>query len=129
MVANEGDESMSESSADVATDLASDQFRERLDSWRAAHPRATMREIELAIDEQLAALRADLVTDLSQRSPLRDISSMAEDERPRCERCQTPLIARGKQRRRLRGPGDQLATLDRSYAVCPRCDLGVFPPR
>ena len=120
---------MTESSTDLARAFASDHFRERLDGWRAARPQATMREIERAIDEELAALRSDLITNLAERSRLCDIAALDEGERPRCERCHGPLMARGKQRRRLRGPGDQESTVNRSYAVCARCNLGLFPPR
>lgn len=88
-----------------------------------------MREIELAVDEQLAAVRAEKVAELALRSPLQDIAALPQDERPRCERCQTVLIARGRQRRSLKGPGDQSVSLERSYALCPSCDLGLFPPR
>lgn len=120
---------MTQSSSEIARALASNEFQSRLDCWRDAHPRATLLEIERAIDEQLAAVRAELVAELAQRSPLRDIAAMAPDERPRCETCHVPLISKGRQRRTLKGPGDKGATLDRSYAACPRCDLGLFPPR
>ena len=120
---------MAESSEEIARLLGSQTFRLALDGWREAHPHATLREIELAVDEELATLRAELVSDLAQRSPLRDIAALPVDERPRCEQCQTPLVPRGRRRRTLKGPGDQQVSLDRSYAVCPRCDLGLFPPR
>lgn len=115
--------------AESPEEVSSEQLKVELDAWRQAHPRATLLEIELAVDEQLAKLRAGLVTDLAQQSPLRDIAELPPDERPKCEQCGLPLIARGKRRRRLKGPGDQEVSLERSYAVCPRCDLGVFPPR
>ena len=120
---------MGESSEDIAKSLVSERFRSSLDAWREAHPRATLREIELAVDGELAALRAEMVSDLAQRSPLRDMASLPVDERPKCEQCHMPLVARGKRRRTLKGPGDQEVSLDRSYAACPRCDLGFFPPR
>jgi hypothetical protein len=120
---------MAKFSEEIAKQFASEPFRSVLEAWREAHPRATLREIELAVDEQLARLRAEIVSDLAQRSPLRDIAALAVDERPRCEHCQTSLVPRGRRRRTLKGPGDQRVSLDRSYAVCPRCELGLFPPR
>lgn len=120
---------MVESADDVARRLTSQEFVSALDGWRAAHPKATLREIELAVDEQLAKVRAELVSDLAQRSALQDISQLPDAERPWCERCREPLISRGKRRRTLKGPGNEEVSLDRSYAVCPRCDLGLFPPR
>lgn len=120
---------MGESSREIAKGLASQQFVSALDAWRAAHPKATMREIEIAVDEELAAVRAEMVGELAQRSPLRDIAGLAEDERPRCEQCRLPLISRGTRPRRLKGPRDREVVLERSYGVCPRCELGLFPPR
>lgn len=120
---------MAESSEEMPKLPSFGPFELALEAWRAAHPHATLREIELAVDEQLAMLRAEVVSDLAQRSPLRDIAALPVDERPKCEQCQTTLVPRGRRRRTLKGPGDQLVSLDRSYAVCPRCDLGVFPPR
>lgn len=120
---------MAESSEEIARGLASQEFVAALDIWRAAHPKATLREIELAVDEQLAAVRAEKVAELAQRSALQDITELPVDERPRCEHCKTPLVSRGRRRRTLKGPGEHLVSLDRSYAVCPSCDLGLFPPR
>lgn len=120
---------MAESSEEIARFLASESVEGWLRSWREAHPQATMREIELAVDERLAMLRAKLVSDLAMQSRLRDIAALPADQRPRCERCGETLLSTGKRRRRMKGPGDQEVILDRSYAVCPRCDLGVFPPR
>lgn len=120
---------MTESSEEIARGLASLEFKSKLDEWRAAHPKATLREIEAAVDEQMAKVRAEMVGELARRSALADLAALAPEERPRCERCRVPLVASGRRRRRLKGPGDEEVTLDRSYAVCPRCDLGLFPPR
>lgn len=120
---------MAESSEGIARLLASESVEGWLRSWREEHPHATMREIELAVDERLAMLRAKLVSEMAMQSPLRDIAALPTDQRPRCERCGEALVSTGKRRRRMKGPGDQEVLLDRSYAVCPRCDLGVFPPR
>ena len=40
--------------------------------WRVQHPRATLREIEAAVDERLARLRAKMLTDLALRSSAAD---------------------------------------------------------
>lgn len=97
--------------------------------WRVAHPQATLREIEAALDEHLAALRARMLEDLAQASAQTALPALAPEERPRCPDCGTPLEARGRKRRRLTTTHDRTITLDRSYAVCPVCGTGVFPPR
>ena len=40
--------------------------------WRVAHPRATLREIETALDERLARMRARMLEDLALASPAAD---------------------------------------------------------
>jgi YgiT-type zinc finger domain-containing protein len=96
--------------------------------WRAAHPRATLREIEAARDEHLAALRARMLEDLALRSAQTDVAALAPEERPLCPECGARLEARGRKRRRLTTTHERTITLTRTYAVCPVCGTGLFPP-
>ena len=96
-----------------------------LDAWRQAHPRATWSEIETAIDAQLGPLRAQVLGD----TVLASDAAQLRGERPRCPRCGERLEAAGVRRRTLRGEQDVALALDRTYARCPRCGGGLFPPR
>ena len=91
--------------------------------WRTAHPRATLAEIEAAVEERLAGLRARLVERAALASAAADLR-----ERPACPTCGGPVQARGKRKRRLTLPGDQAVDLTRTYAGCPQCGTGFFPP-
>jgi ribosomal protein S27AE len=95
-----------------------------LDTWRQAHPRATWTEIEAAIDAQLGPLRAAMLGDTAMASAATDLRG----ERPRCPRCGEALEAAGPRRRRLRGDQDRPIALERTYARCPACGHGLFPP-
>jgi RNase P subunit RPR2 len=97
-------------------------------AWRAAHPTATLAEIESALDERLAALRRRMLTDTIATSPQADWSARPPDTRPTCPTCGVPLRPRGKRTRQLRTAGGDI-TLDRTYGVCPACGAGLFPPR
>lgn len=97
-------------------------FRE----WRRAHPRATLTEIERALDERWAKTRASMLADAAQASASADFGG-AGDERPPCPQCDLPLQARGKHSRRLRTQGDQEIRLERDYGECPRCGDAFFP--
>jgi NMD protein affecting ribosome stability and mRNA decay len=97
--------------------------------WRTDHPAATMREIELAIDELLAKLRAQMVEDVALSSPLTALHTIPDDQRPLCLPCQQPLTAQGRAKRILTTKHEQSVTLQRSYATCPACGRGFFPPR
>ena len=96
--------------------------------WRAAHPRATCTEIEDALDERLARLRAQMLQDTALASPATTWADQPADEQPRCPDCDQPLQARGAQTRHLQTTGGQEVTLTRTYATCPACGTGLFPP-
>lgn len=96
--------------------------------WRSAHPRATLTEIEEALDSRLAAVRARMLEDVALRSAAVAVQAMDADARPVCPTCGQQLQARGQEQRTLTTQGDQSITLTRSRAVCPVCGTGLFPP-
>ena len=100
-----------------------------LSAWRRAHPRATLAEIEAAVQAPLQQLQARMLTDLVTASPSADLAATPLAERPCCPDCGGTLQPRGRQRRQLLTPG-QAAPLAfaRSYAVCLACRRGLFPP-
>jgi predicted RNA-binding Zn-ribbon protein involved in translation (DUF1610 family) len=97
--------------------------------WRLQHPKATLREIEAALDERLGKMRARMLEDAALASAATDLGQAAEAERPKCPACGAVLAARGQATRELTTHFDQTIHLKRSYAVCPQCGQGLFPPR
>lgn len=87
--------------------------------WRADHPEATFTEIEQAVDAQLRAVRAGL---------LAAIVGTDDDPDAACPDCGNRLIRRGTHTRTLWTQGDVPVALTRSYATCPACKAGLFPP-
>jgi hypothetical protein len=98
-----------------------------MQQWRAAHPRATLAEIEAEAEARVVRLRARLVEDTAQSSPVRDWPTAGEAA-PACPHCGHPLQARGVDTRRLTIPGDQAIALTRRYGTCSACGTGLFPP-
>ena len=96
--------------------------------WRAAHPRATFSEIEAALDERLNQVRARVLADLALASASADLQAASAEERPRCGRCGVVLHERGRSARGVGTHGGAEVRLVRSYATCPRCGDGSFPP-
>jgi len=71
--------------------------------WRAAHPQATLAEIEQTVDEQMHRLRARMIEQAAQAS------AAAESEGSQglvCEQCGHPLQARGRGKRRWQTRGE-----------------------
>ncbi len=91
-----------------------DEVMSGLAAWRLQHPRATLREIEQAVDERLSGVRARRVQDMALRSVRPDVGALPPAERPVCGQCGPVLEARGTKRRRLTPggqPGPQLRRL------------------
>lgn len=97
--------------------------------WRVQHPRATFNEIEAALDERLATVRARMLQDVALASAATDVSGLPVEERSCCPDCGQALEAHGQEERTLRTTYDRPVTLRRSYARCPACGVGLFPPR
>ena len=96
--------------------------------WRLQHPRATFKEIETALDGLLARVRARMLEDAALASLARNVSAASPEERPKCPECGQGLEARGEETRSLTTNYNERITLKRSYAVCPACGAGLFPP-
>ena len=94
--------------------------------WREQHPRATMGEIEAALDERLARLRVRMLQDAALASEARDWRE--SEEAVNCPECGGVLKPRGQQERRLQTQGGQELVLKREYGECSACGAGLFPP-
>lgn len=96
------------------------QAQRELDAWHAIHPDATLYDMELAVEQQIARLRSALLAAQTE--------STYTEERPACPHCGTTMVARTRRRKRVVMKGDETLDLDRSYVVCPSCGEGLFPP-
>jgi hypothetical protein len=96
--------------------------------WRLQHPTATLREIEAASDDRLAALRARMLQDAALASAATDLGPLPAEARPACPECGHRLEARGPEVRRLTTQQERTITLTRTRAVCPQCGTARFPP-
>jgi hypothetical protein len=97
--------------------------------WRLQHPKATRREIEAAGDERLAQFRTRMLQDVALASHAADLSRTSAPDRPVCPTCGGPVDPRGPGERQVTTHHGHTLRLQRSYAVCPTCQVGVFPPR
>jgi len=102
---------------------AADRFAE-IAAWRQTHGRAGWEAIEATVDAELAALRARVLQDTVLASDAVDLRT----ERPPCPDCGRPLQAAGPRTRHLTTDHDQPLALPRTYARCPACGTGLFPP-
>lgn len=97
--------------------------------WRRRHPKATLVEIERALDERLMKVRARMLEDAAQVSVAADIARAKKGERPHCPECGGELKEQGQETRKVTVAGNQTIALRRSYGLCTRCGERLFPPR
>ncbi len=95
--------------------------------WRMQHARATFREIEAALDERLARVRARMLEDIVLASRATEWEDKV-GEVPQCPECGEGLKRRGKRGRELTTLHEQTIRLEREYGECPQCKRGFFPP-
>lgn len=96
--------------------------------WRQAHPQATLAEIEAAVDERLARVRARLIEDAALASAAADLTAAATLTRPGCPQCGQALALRGPEVRHLRTTYEHELALRRHYLTCLACGEALFPP-
>jgi YgiT-type zinc finger domain-containing protein len=108
-------------------ELAAEAFL-GMKEWRLQHPKATFKEIEQALDARLSVLRARMLQDVALASAAADVPAQPAAARPGCPACGAALVARGRGTRVVATTHGQTVTLPRSYAVCPACGTGLFPP-
>lgn len=106
---------------------SSQQASQVIARWRTSHPQATLAEIETAVDEQMNRLRAQMIEEVAQASPLEQ--APARQQVRKCPQCGARMQARGKHQRCLQTQGGQQVRLTRQYLSCPACGYSFFPPR
>ena len=96
--------------------------------WRLQHPRATLSEIEAALDARWAVARARLLADAALLSAAADLAALPERDRPRCPHCGAAMALRGPEARHLTTTDEQALTLRRHDAGCAACAAALSPP-
>src|SRR5436190_4521717 len=95
------------------------ELGERMRAWRRAHPKATLYEIEVELDAQIAVLRAQMLAETATAGAGGEAGEKGTGEAAVCPVCQGQLVKDGKRRRTLKTTGDQEIVLERVYMRCP----------
>ena len=113
---------------DAQWDELAEEVLSGMKEWRLQHPKATLRQIEAALDERLGKMRARTLEDVALASAAADLKAAQATERPVCSECGSVLVERMVAERQLITQHNQVLRLERSYGVCPTCGTGLFPP-
>ena len=106
--------------AQAAGEQTVPQVAQALQAWRLAHPAATCREMEEAVEQQLNQVRAALLTDLAH--------ALVVPRPANCPTCGGRLRHAGTRTRTVALPGGTAVQLRRRYLHCPACGVGLSPP-
>jgi hypothetical protein len=109
--------------------VLSEEIIVAIQEWRLQHPKATLQEIEGALEERLAELRARMLEDVALASPAPDVRQARPPARPLCPHCGIPVEPRGLRERQVTTPQGKRLRLRRRSVRCPTCQVGFFPPR
>ena len=114
------------------TDKASKGWRELsaetlsgMAEWRKQHPKATLREIEKALDERMMKLRAKVLEEAAQLSEMQTWTE--SEDVPICPDCKKALEFRVKGKRELQTQGGHSIQLERDTASVQNADRAFFP--
>src|SRR5437762_12614277 len=69
----------------------SEEVLSGMKEWRLAHPKATLREIELAAAERVSRLQARMVQDVAVASKSADWQLLPQEDRPLYPTCENAL--------------------------------------
>lgn len=99
-----------------------EKMESQIRQWRNANPKATLTEIEEAVEKELAELREAMVASLAQAREEK------EREASLCPHCQTKMVKNGQKRRTLKTKEGKTITLKRQQMRCLHCGMTLFPP-
>ncbi len=99
-----------------------DELTQKMRQWRQANPKATLTEIEEAVETELANLRKQLVDEMVQEK------AAELPEEPACPQCGQKMVKNGRRQRKLKSKEGQTIQLDRQQWRCLSCGATLFPP-
>ena len=94
----------------------------KMSQWRQANPKATLTEIEEAVEAELAELRRQLVQAMVHEE------ADGTSDVPDCPQCGQAMVKNGRRKRKLQTKEGQTIQLERQQWRCLECGTTLFPP-
>jgi transposase-like protein len=99
-----------------------DKLTRKMSQWQQANPKATLTEIEEAVEAELAQLRKRLVEEMVREK------EAANQTVPDCPECGQKMVKNGQRKRKLASKEGQTLELNRQQWRCLDCGATLFPP-
>lgn len=99
-----------------------EKLERRIRQWQAGNEKATLSEIEEAIDRELAQLRQELIEGIVEEREGKVGEGYV------CPHCQEGMVKNGQKKRRLKTKGGKEIEIEREQLRCLGCGMTIFPP-
>lgn len=99
------------------------QVEKRVRAWEGSHRRATLSEIETAIDDELTQLRRELIEEL-----VKEREAERQGVAEACPNCGQVMAVNGQKKRQLKSKGGEEIRMEREQLRCTGCGMTLFPP-
>ncbi|MDH3360533.1 MAG: hypothetical protein OEL55_06640 [Desulfobulbaceae bacterium] len=99
-----------------------DELSRKMRQWQQANPKATLTDIEKAVEAELAQLRKRLVEEMVQEK------GVGMQTAPECGQCGGKMVKNGRRQRTLQSKEGEAIHLDRQQWRCLSCGATLFPP-
>jgi hypothetical protein len=96
---------------------------ERIAEWQEGNAKATLTEMEIAIDGELHKLRSQIIKRLVKERESKEATNQA------CPNCGRKMGKNGKKKRQLKTKGGETVDFERQQMRCFHCGMTLFPPR
>ena len=98
------------------------ELTRKMRQWQRTNPKATLTEIEEAVEAELAQLRTQLVEEMVQEK------AIGLQEKPECPQCGQKMVKNGRRQRKLKSKEGKTIDLERQQWRCLPCGATLFPP-
>lgn len=99
-----------------------DELFRRMKQWNRENPKATLTEMEEAVDQELSRLRGKLIEEMTGER-VEEIH-----DKVKCPNCGLEMVKNGWKRRELRSKGGETVVINRRQMRCLECGMTLFPP-
>ena len=94
-----------------------------IEEWQTENPKATLSEMERAVDTEMNKLRSQIMKRLVEEQ------ERQEEEEQLCPNCGRKMGKNGRRKRQLKTKGDERIEFERQQFHCSGCGMTHFPPR
>ena len=100
-----------------------DKVAKRIEEWQENNPKATLTEMEMAIDEEMNQLRSEIMKRLVKERESKEATNQV------CPNCGRKMGKNGRKKRQLKTKGSEQVEFERQQMRCFGCGMTLFPPR